>query len=364
MKQKISIILVLVLMLSLGHVSFANSDITVKLDGETLNFDVQPQLIDGRTMVPLRVIFESLGAVVEWDSDTSTVTAYNELYIVKATIGNNTMLVNGQEKQIDVPPMIVNSRTLVPVRFVAEAFNCDVQWDGNTKTVYITSENNDYSQVEQPQEPDTNSDISVEYYDGTHIPTYTSVTGYNGTCGEVWYYTYNDYVMPYIYEYNESALDNYIDTLNEKGWKTVFSEPSSLGNYRFILTNDAYKEQVRIFVSVAFGSGSIYIIPVTNNILEYYPGTNIPTYTSITGVKLLETFDAEDNTTVYSYAKVENSLQSYLSIIMHNGWEVEFVESDDINNRFIVFKGQTKNNESFAMSVDSALEEIWIYIEN
>ena len=148
-KKLVSMVLCLVMFLSLSTVTFANENITVKLNGEALEFDVQPQLIGGRTMVPLRKIFESLGAVVTWDESTSTVTAYNEFYIVKATIGSNTMFVNGEEKWIDVPPMEVNSRTLVPARFVAEAFNCAVQWDTNTQTVYIVSGNSDYSQVEK-----------------------------------------------------------------------------------------------------------------------------------------------------------------------------------------------------------------------
>ena len=150
MKKKfMSILVSIVVALSLVNVGYASSGITVKLDGNPLTFDVQPQLIGGRTMVPLRVIFESLGAMVEWDDSTKTVTAYNEFYVVNATIGSNTMIVNGEQRQIDVPPMIVDSRTLVPARFVAEAFNCNVEWDGNSKTVYITSGKNDYSQVEK-----------------------------------------------------------------------------------------------------------------------------------------------------------------------------------------------------------------------
>lgn len=100
-------------------------------------------------MVPLRAIFEGLGATVEWNGNTQTITAYNETTIVRSTIGEYTMNVNETAKSIDVPPMLVNDRTLVPARFVAEAFDCDVQWDGNTKTVSITTKEIDYSKVEQ-----------------------------------------------------------------------------------------------------------------------------------------------------------------------------------------------------------------------
>lgn len=135
----ISVGLILMLVLSLVNVAFADTAVSVKLDGKALDFDVPPQIINGRTMVPLRVIFEALGATVEWDNDTSTVTADNKLYNVKATIGIKTMTVNGETKEIDTPPIIIDGRTLVPVRFVAEAFNCGVQWEADTQTVIITS---------------------------------------------------------------------------------------------------------------------------------------------------------------------------------------------------------------------------------
>ncbi len=129
--------------------AISSNTIKVYIDNKIVSFDVQPQLIGGRTMVPLRAIFEGLGATVEWDNNTQTVTAYNEVKIVKATIGSNTMTVNGANRTMDVAPMLVGGRTLVPVRFVAEAFDCDVEWDGNTKTVSITTKPIDYSKVEQ-----------------------------------------------------------------------------------------------------------------------------------------------------------------------------------------------------------------------
>ncbi len=132
-----------------GTVTASADSISVFVDGKIVSFDVSPQLIGGRTMVPLRAIFESLGATVNWDEATKTVTAFREDAIVAATIGAYEMRVNGESRTIDVPPMIVNDRTLVPARFVAEALGCDVQWEANSKSVYITSKVIDYSKVEQ-----------------------------------------------------------------------------------------------------------------------------------------------------------------------------------------------------------------------
>lgn len=139
MKKKLSIVLLSLAMAfnTCSLVGYADSGISVTLNGEALAFDVQPQLIDNRTMVPLRKIFEAMGAVVDWNNDTQTVTATKGNKKVIATINNKDVYINGETKTLDVPPMVIDDRTLVPVRFVAEAFGANVDWDGATQTVII-----------------------------------------------------------------------------------------------------------------------------------------------------------------------------------------------------------------------------------
>ena len=146
----LSILLVVCFMVSSFAVAFAvdHSNVKVKLDGKYVTFDTKPCLIGGRTMVPLRAIFEALGASVDWDDTTQTVTSYNEAYLVKCTIGKNEMSVNNEIRTMDVPPMLVEGRTLVPARFIAEAFACKVDWDADNSTVIITSTEIDYSKLE------------------------------------------------------------------------------------------------------------------------------------------------------------------------------------------------------------------------
>lgn len=112
--------------------------IKVVLNGEQLKFDRLPITENGRTLVPLRVIFEAMGATVDWDGVTQTVTAVKGNTTVKMQIGNSIMIKNGEKIALDVPPKIINGRTLVPVRAVAESFGAKVDWDGETKTVIIT----------------------------------------------------------------------------------------------------------------------------------------------------------------------------------------------------------------------------------
>lgn len=141
MKKKLSIVLLSSLMAfnTCGIVGYADEGITVTLNGDKIEFDVQPQLINDRTMVPFRKIFEAMGAYVDWYGDTQTVVAIKDDKVVTAKINDNNLYINGVAKTLDVPSMIIDGRTLVPARFVAESFGANVGWDGVTQTVVITS---------------------------------------------------------------------------------------------------------------------------------------------------------------------------------------------------------------------------------
>jgi len=114
--------------------------ITVKLNGTYLNFDEPPITEDYRTLVPLRGIFEELGAKVEWDNDTETVTATKGDTAISLQIGSNVLVKNGEAIKLDVPAKLVGARTLVPVRAVSEGLGAKVEWDEGTQTVVITAE--------------------------------------------------------------------------------------------------------------------------------------------------------------------------------------------------------------------------------
>ncbi len=112
--------------------------ITVKVNGDEVKFDQQPILYRDRTMVPLRAIFEKLGATVSWDEAPQTASGVKGATSVSATIGNSNIFKNGKIFSFDVPSFVVNGRTLVPVRAIAESFDCKVVWDDATSTVLIT----------------------------------------------------------------------------------------------------------------------------------------------------------------------------------------------------------------------------------
>ncbi|KUK40485.1 MAG: Copper amine oxidase domain protein, partial [Clostridia bacterium 62_21] len=111
----------------------------VLLDGQPLSFDVPPTIEQGRVLVPMRAIFQALGAELEWDGATQTVTATRGRTTVILTIGSKTVFKNGSPVVLDVPAKIINGRTVVPLRFVSEALGAGVDWDAATQTVTIFS---------------------------------------------------------------------------------------------------------------------------------------------------------------------------------------------------------------------------------
>lgn len=114
--------------------------ITVYYKDEVIEFDVEPIIEDGRTLVPFRAIFEAMGCAVDYSADESgkqTVFARRGDDSLSITIGENALYFNGEKVELDVPAKIVENRTLVPVRAISETFECEVFWNGDKKTVSI-----------------------------------------------------------------------------------------------------------------------------------------------------------------------------------------------------------------------------------
>ncbi len=205
MKKKISIVLLSLAMAfnTCSLVGYADGGISVTLNGEALTFDVQPQLIDNRTMVPLRKIFEAMGAIVDWNNDTQTVTATKGNERVIATINSKNVYISGDTKALDVPPMVIDGRTLIPVRFVAEAFGANVDWDEATQTVVINTA------------WDGTGDVPC-YSKYPTIPDLGAIIGVHGEEVKV-----NG--LEYVYEYSPkdvlpSDLSHYLSLLDDLGF--------------------------------------------------------------------------------------------------------------------------------------------------
>lgn len=130
MKRKLKFIFML---LFLSIFIFIQQDTTY---AETVNLE-GGELVNNRTLVPLRSIFEELGASVSWNQETKTVTAAKDNKEVWLQIGSKITEVDGKVVTIDVPAQVKNGRTLVPLRFVSEAMGASVRWDGNNNIATI-----------------------------------------------------------------------------------------------------------------------------------------------------------------------------------------------------------------------------------
>jgi hypothetical protein len=115
-------------------------DITVSVNGKNVEFDQPPVIDNDRTLVPMRAIFEALGATVDWDGETRTVTSTKGDTTIKLTIDSADMYVGENVITLDVPAKIISDRTMVPVRAISEAMACKVDWDGENQAVIITTE--------------------------------------------------------------------------------------------------------------------------------------------------------------------------------------------------------------------------------
>lgn len=184
-------------------------DITVTIDGEQLQTDQAPIIQNGRTLVPLRSIFEALGAEVTWYQASGSIYCYRNDASLSLTVNDHYAYINGSQVYIDQPPIIVNNRTLVPVRVVSEALGATVVWGNTDRTVTISS-NDSYTGVMRIDYEDLLPDnltilppdsLDTRYIEGNYInntpyPVLSYSLSYldKGTT-ETWYFSSYDTVL-------------------------------------------------------------------------------------------------------------------------------------------------------------------------
>ena len=135
-KKTSCLFLTILMMVSAITPVMANGDIKVRIDGEQITFDVPPQLINNRTMVPLRAFSETLGYNVSWDDLTNGVIIKGNGKNVTFIVGSNEYKnSNGEWIPIDTVPINEDGRVFIPVRFAAESLGLTVGWDGASNSV-------------------------------------------------------------------------------------------------------------------------------------------------------------------------------------------------------------------------------------
>lgn len=144
MKKFLCVLLVTVMALSLlPAMSLANNDIAVTIDGVAVAFPggQGPIIVDGRTLVPVRGVFEQLGFAPTWDGDTNQAVLTREDFTIVITIDSTTFTTNGTSYTLDVPAQNIGGRILVPIRHILESVGYELDWDSDIRTVVITTDN-------------------------------------------------------------------------------------------------------------------------------------------------------------------------------------------------------------------------------
>lgn len=202
---------------SVNEVSATPTTVAVIVDGKQLVFDVPPKIVNGRLLVPLRAIFEALEAQVDYESNTKTITASKDWQTVILRVDQTEAKVNDEVHQLDVPAVIVNGRTLVPVRFIGEALGSKIHWDESLNTVFIAS-----NKVNIDENIISNALVAVSVYSpDRHKEIYT-----------VWDYYHSDYHLNDCFRADTIGCNYEIDpfvllaqkTASGKTWEQIENE--------------------------------------------------------------------------------------------------------------------------------------------
>ena len=123
-------------------VSAAEQKISVYLNNVPIVFDTEPSINDGTTYVPMRGIFEALGADVKWNDSEKSITVINNSDTIKLYVGKNDIVINSKKSAKSPYPIISAGRTLVPLRSISELLGADVDWNSATRRIDISTEDN------------------------------------------------------------------------------------------------------------------------------------------------------------------------------------------------------------------------------
>ena len=173
----ISVLGIGISILSFNIVQAAENKVVLKIDdpimtvnGEAKEIDpgagTAPIISNGRTLVPIRAIIESLGGSVKWNAETSTASVVHGENNIELTLGSKTAYINGEEKVLDTEPVFVNGRTMLPLRFISEGFGFDIDWNNEIKSITIVQSDadNDYTANTIANDSGNSSNTLVVYF--------------------------------------------------------------------------------------------------------------------------------------------------------------------------------------------------------
>ena len=324
MKKIFALLLAILLMIcSFGIVASANEDIDIFIDGIKLQCDKAPYIENGRTMVPMRKIFESLNSKVDWEGETQTITATKDDTEIVLQINNPTLYKNGVAELMDVSPVIRDGSTFVPARAVAQALGTKVDWFVESSTVFITS-NNMSALKDFPA-------IVLPNWEGIEVVE----DPYGGDYSFAIYSGRDEMVDENIPQNIIKVIENWFDTLKGIGWTMTESDDTyHYMDYNF-LTNDKsdlmYGFEFHLGVS-SYGWDNAYysfeIQPVYYDIIYKENGE----YTKVLSSEVYDyvfygsewKLSSSDKITIYDGNNSTMTLFDYEAIpYLNSGWSTE-----------------------------------------
>lgn len=224
-----------------------SSNVSVLINNKFLQSDQPAVIVNSRTLVPMRAIFEALDAQISWDGDSQTATATKGDITVSVSIGKNELIKNSQSISLDVAPQIISNRTMIPLRAVSEAFDCIVKWNNLKKYAIIIPKNQTPYRIEAKNNGET---VATAHFNdmgqltliegGTYnheyfLPLFLNMNGNNFT--EIYremqtpiQFTYEDGYVTKISGHQGSNDKTYSYTYDDNGIITDFDYSSYLNN--------------------------------------------------------------------------------------------------------------------------------------
>ena len=208
-----------------------SDEISVNINGQPVIFDgANPAMIDGRTLVPVRGVFEAMGFYVNWNPDTRTATLTRYGHIVVIALDSNTFTTNGVSHSLEVPAQLINGSTMLPIRAVLESVGYTLGWDDATRTVVITSPDT----TPTPTLPIEDIPVAgfIGYPQNPSIPNLGQMFGYVPHDVII-----NDYNV--IVAYGNIAEESFVEWTNgleASGWIAVDFDISQLASPNHVVT--------------------------------------------------------------------------------------------------------------------------------
>lgn len=266
-KIRISILLIFAMVLSFVPVK-AEQEINIYVDGTKLECAAPAYVDNGRTMVPMRDIFEKLNAKVVWEDETKSITASKQDIIINLQINSTNLIINGIYEQLDTAPVIVADTTFVPVRAVSQALGAIVLWDADTRTVRISSVSGDHAE---------NEDIGVLMYAPDGRTTYAPKSEVEAYKNVGWY------TEPVVIMYapdgrTRDVVQSEVEAYNNVGW---YTEPVVTMYAPDGRTIDVVQSEVEAYKNVGWYTEPVVTMYAPDGRTTYAPKSEVEAYKGV-----------------------------------------------------------------------------------